>query len=337
MTETLSEIPQGRVPWMINQPGLEYPAEIVRAQHYDATSGGNGVSSPDSMRVTAQPAPDGTVQIGTGGATLRSNYVGQANQSYQVMNFTPQTLTVPPTGSASAGRHDLLIARVIDPDHEDHPDFEGGGAIPEETAPTLDYWRYELHQGRDSRATFPYPHVKLAHIRRGPNQTIVRPQDIRDLRELANPKKDWHVEGRNISIAETEPLHTGTTVWPSAATHTARFPEFATRMKVIAGVEMARSHDTVGDRGAASGNFLVYFIHPDGTEINTQQTDWRTSGDEDREKLNILLTHQLRVPEKFRGEDIRVEFRARKYSGPNVYADGATSYRLQLYFEQEIR
>src|SRR5699024_337921 len=187
-----------------------------------------------SMRVTAQPAPDGTVQIGTGGATLRSNYVGQANQSYQVMNFTPQTLTVPPTGSASAGRHDLLIARVIDPDHEDHPDFEGGGAIPEETAPTLDYWRYELHQGRDSRATFPYPHVKLAHIRRGPNQTIVRPQDIHDLRKLAAPKTWLHMRSANLYRSETQSLHTDSTVWPTTATHSVDITEWAEDVQIDA-------------------------------------------------------------------------------------------------------
>lgn len=324
-------------PWLLNQPFPEdmgYPAEIVRGQHFDSTSGGNGVSSPRALKVQAQPAPDGTVQILPGGGTAVSNYAGVENQSYQATNFKPYTLDIPPTGSSSGGRHDLIIQRFLDPQYEKHPGADG--ELTPEVAATLDFWWFEVFEGRAADTKFSFPHVKLAHIKRPANTTIVEDSHITDLRELANPKSDWHVEGRNINIAETESLHTGSEVWPSSATHYARFPEFATRMQISAGVEMARAHATAGDRGIATGNFLVYFVHPDGTEIRTQQTDWRTSGDEDREKLNILLSHQLAVPAKFRGEDIRIEFRARKYGGPNVYADGATSYKIQIYFEQEI-
>jgi len=324
-------------PWLLNQPFPEdvgYPAEIVRGQHFDATSGGNGVSSPRALKVVAQPAPDGTVQILPGGGTAVSNYAGVENQSYQATNFQPYTLTVPPTGSSSGGRHDLVIQRFLDPQFEDHP--EVAGELTPEVAATLDFWWFEVLTGQSSTSQFDFPHVKLAHIRRPANTTIVDPSHIVDLRELANPKTWLHMEARNLNIAETQSLHTGSTTWPTPATHTVRFPLWATRIQVSAGVEMARAHATAGDAGVATGNFLIYFIHPDGTEISTQQTDWRTGGDQDRERFNILLSHQLAVPAKFRGQDVRIEFRARKYGGPNVYADGATSYRIQVYFEQEI-
>lgn len=334
MTETLSEIPQGRVPWMINQPGLEYPAEMVRAQHYDATSGGNGVSTPDSMRVTAQPAPDGTVQIGMGGATLRSNYPGQVNQSYQVMNFVPQTLTVPPTGSAAGGRHDLLIARVIDPDHEDHPDFEGGGEINEETARMLDFWRYELHQGKDRRTQFNYPFVPIAHIRRGPNQTIVRPEDIHDLRKLAAPKTWLHMRSANMYMADEQSLHTGSTVWPETATHYVDIPEWAEEVQIAASWGTIRSSHLAS--GVATGTTQVALINSAGEERITQQSTWRYSGGERRERFNIVLGDDIYLPPSFRGDTVRVELRGKKTYGPNIYMDGDSTWTLQLYFNQDI-
>lgn len=324
-----------RWPMALNQPGFKYPAEYFRGQHFDATSGGTGVSAPTALRVEAQTAPDNTVRILPGGGTAATTYPGQENQSYQATNFQPAILEMDPVGSSSDGRHDLVIMRFFDPDHEDnYPGIDG--EITEEVAKTLDFWWFEVYQGRSSATKFDFPHVKLAHIRREPNTTIVRPEHITDLRRLAAPKTWLHMEARNINIAETQSLHTGSIVWPKTATHTVRFPEFATRMQISAGVEMARSHATAGDRSIASGNLLVYFIHPDGTEIRTQQTDWRTGGDQDRERFNILVSHQLAVPSKFRDEDIRIEFRARKYRGPNVYADGATSHRILVYFEQEI-
>lgn len=335
MTTTLEEPTtftqvQGNVPWMINQPGLEYPAEMVRAQHYDATSGGNGVSTPESMKVIAQPAPDGTVQIATGGATLRSNYVGQNNQSYQVMNFTPQTLVVPPTGSASSGRHDLLICRVIDPDHDETL----GDDISAEEAPTLDFWRYELHQGRDRRTEFPFPHVKLAHIRRGPNQTIVRPEDIHDLRKLAAPKTWLHMRSANLYMSEEQSLHTGSTVWPTTATHSVDIPEWAEEVQIYAAWGTIRSSHL--SSGVARGTTQVALINSKGKEIITQQSSWRYSGGERRERFNIVLGDDIKIPASFRGDTVRVELRGVKDDGPNIYMDGDSTWTLQLYFNQDI-
>lgn len=325
-------------PWAINQElpeGYGYPAEALRAQHYDATSGGTGVSSPTALKVVASDAPDNQFHVIPGGGTAVSTYAGQENQSYQGAFFRRESYELDSTGSSSGGRHDLVIQRFIDPDHEDVPGYEGEYPIPPEVAVDMKFYWIEVLQGRSSTTELPYPHVKLAHIRRGPNQTIVRPEDIVDLRKLATPKTWLHMTARNLNIAETESLHTGSKTWPTPATHTVRIPEWATRMQIQASVFMARSHASAGDAGVASGNFQLFLIH-DGEEQATQQTDWRTGGDQDRERFNILLAHRLHVRKSFRGQDVRVELRARKYGGPNVYADGATSFLVQIYFEQEI-
>jgi len=324
-------------PWLLNQPFPEdvgYPAEIVRGQHFDATSGGNGVSSPRALKVVAQEAPDGTVQILPGGGTAVSNYPGVENQSYQATNFQPYTLTIPPTGSSSGGRHDLVIQRFLDPQFEDHPDADG--ELTPETAAMLDFWWFEVHQGKAATTKLDFPHVKLAHIKRPANTTIVEDPHIIDLRELANPKNHLHMRANNLNMADEQSLHTGSEVWPENATHTVRVPEWATHMQIHATVGMVRSHASAGDAGVARGNFQFRLTAPDGTQSTTQQAEWSTAGDQDSERFTIVLGHNLAVREQARGQECTIDLLARKYFGPNVYADGATSWIVQVFFEQEV-
>lgn len=192
-------------PWALNQPGYDYPAEYIRSEHNSATSGGNGVSSPTAMKVEAQTAPDGTVRIRPGGASVVSTYAGQEGQSYYSPEFQSKTLTVPPTGSSSGGRTDLIVRRVLDPDHEAHP--EHSGEMTEEAAQDLDFQWYELIQGATASTSLSYPHVKLAEIRRPANTTIVNTSHIVDVRVLADPQSDRdklsEMVGERVEIGRT--------------------------------------------------------------------------------------------------------------------------------------
>src|SRR5690625_2698188 len=130
-------------PLVLNQEvplGHGYAAEAFRAEHYDATSGGNGVGSPTALKVQAQSAPDGTIRTNPGGATLRSTYAGHIGQSYHTY-FGPRTVPVSPTGSASGGRTDLVVVQLCDPEHDNHWSYSGEYPIPAETAVTLDFQR----------------------------------------------------------------------------------------------------------------------------------------------------------------------------------------------------
>ena len=320
-----------RWPYALNQPGYEYPAEMFRAEHHDATSGGNGVGAPTALKVTAQAAPDGTEQILPGGAKGKAAYAGAAVRTSRARNFQPYTLDVPATGSASGGRHDLVILRVCDPQYDVHPDHAGGEITAEEAA-QLDFWWLEIHQGKSATTSFDFPFVPLAHIRRGPNQTIVRPEDIIDLRKLANPQTLLHMRANNLVSSDTQSLHTGSKVWPTDATHTVRVPEFATRVHALANWSNILAERTT----AVQALVRIFLIHPDGTELSTQESRWRPIAGTGCERFNVVLSDNRPIPEKFRGEDVRVELRGTKLSGPNVYMDGNSSWSLQLYFEQEI-
>lgn len=321
-------------PLALNQPGYDYPAEVFRAQHYGASAGGNGVVDPGALKVVAQPAPDGTVSVVPGGAYAKSTYAGAAGQSYYVPSFEPEVLTIPPTGSASGGRHDLVILRVCDPQYDVHPE-QPGGEITAEEAANYDFWWFEIHQGKPATATFDFPFVRLAGINRPANTTIVAPEHITDLRELANPQNHLHMRGNNLISDDRQSLHSGTTIWPNDATHYMKIPEFATNVVIRGSWETVAANRENRSQGTA----VIALVHPDGSEIKTQQTRWRNvrDGDSTRdESLNIHNSDSRPVPAKFRGETVRVEMRATKISGPNVYMDGNSSWAVTLYFEQEI-
>lgn len=219
--------------WAIDQAGVKLPAAIMRGQHYDSTSGGTGVGSPRALKVLPQAAPDNTVMILPGGGTAVSTYAGHENQSYQATNFKPQTLEIPPTGSSSGGRTDLIIQRWLDPNEEPHPDYDGEYPIPAEIAKDLWYWRFECKPGMDRTARLDYPHVKLSELNRPANTTIVNESHITDLRELADPQ------------SKTVPL-SGSLTETKSASRTGNYvtfyeflvdvPEWANRAAVTVGI-----------------------------------------------------------------------------------------------------
>ena len=326
-------------PWALNQAvpeGYGYPAEALRAQHYAATSGGNGVDSPRALKVVASDAPDGQFHVLPGGGTAVSTYAGQEHQSYQGTFFRRESYDLAPTGSSSSGRHDLIIQRFIDPDHEDVPGYDGEYPIPPEVAAGMEFFRIQVLQGRSATTELPFPHVKLAHIRRPANTTIVAPEHIVDLRQLASAKTWLHMRANNLSMADAQSLHTGTTIWPEDATHTVRIPEWASRVQIHAAIGTVRTHSASGSYGAASGTLIASLVLPGEGSINTQQSTWRTPAGVSQHRFGIVLGDSRPIPVRFRGQEVRFELRGTKTYGPNVYMDGDSTWTVQLYFEQEI-
>lgn len=278
-------------PYALNQPGYEYPAELFRAEHHDATSGGNGVGAPTALKVTAQAAPDGTVSIPPGGATAKSTYAGADGQSYHARNFQPVTLPVPPTGSGG-GRTDLLVLRVCDPQYDVHPDH--AGEMTDEAAAGLDFWWFELLQGQNRNAQLPYPHVKLAEIVRPANTTIVTDAHIRDLRVMASSKA--HRAKYDQMVGErTEVIRNGT--WRTLAEVPVEVPDWATHAAIDVSLGGAYMKGVAG-----RGDFGMTGL---GNTSSIGHTPWwEARGDATgfRRIPYIQAGRKLNVMENFRGK-----------------------------------
>jgi len=323
-------------PWALNQLGYDYPAEIVRSQHYSATSGGNGVSSPTAMKVEAQTAPDGTVRIRPGGSDVVSTYPGQEEQTYYSPEFQSKTLTVSPTGSSSGGRTDLIVRRVLDPDHEAHP--EHSGEMTEEAAQDLDFQWYELIQGATASTKLSYPHVKLAEIRRPANTTIVNSSHIVDLRVLSDPKTLVVPMVKNIGADDT---HTAgrTGNYNTLAEFSVDVPDFATTAVVdgtLAGCFVRHPN------GGVTGNFDFDGLgsYVGGSQGDWQQTGWSAPGSVAWERLDFHAGGEVEVEPARRGTTQRVRLRVRipttAPDGTQAGTENQSLAKLTITFKQGV-
>lgn len=285
-------------PWAVGLPLPEdqgYPAEMLRAKHSSSTSGGNGVSSPDAMKVMPQPAPDGTVRLTPGGADIVSTYEGHVHQSYYSHEFGVTTLTVPPTGSASGGRTDLVIRRLCDPDFDVHPNVPADqqGDISPELAATLDIDWYELLPGHDESTNLPYPHVKLAKITRPANTTIVTAAHITDLRELSDPQTRRIKLAQNVGTRVEVP-RTGT--GRLLVEFLVKVPDWATHAAIDASIGGAyfRGASGRGRMGIAAFN---------NSSLNEGTPWWEEGGSVNgfRRIPYIQAGRQLHIGENYRG------------------------------------
>lgn len=304
-------------PFFIGIPGVQHSGEVVRQHIHDSTGGGEGVSSPTSMQVTASPAPDGNVRIAPGGAILLSRYAGATGQSYSARNATETTLAVPPTGSGG-GRTDLVILRIVDPQYE--------GQMPADVN-AFQYTRIELIQGVADTVKYAwqlnltYPAIALARIKRVLNKTIVEPGDITNLRDLAQPRSYRRLF--NINPTANHPIPAGYSSWPilSAQRPVMFIPPWGTVLKIVGhygGIDYQGS--TVSVAGIRTG--FGSEASENGIIIE------RTPG---RGHYTVSGTHN--IPANMRGMDQLINVQAQRSSGTAVWE---ADYQSQIVIDCEV-
>src|SRR5699024_4494206 len=118
-----------------------------------------------------------------------------------------------------------------------------------------------------------------------------------------------HMKAQNMTRQDTQSLHSGSKVWPEDATHTLRIPPWATRFQATA------TWGTVLRAGTAEvrGLVRIFMVHPDGSELSTQETRWEKD-DTSGTTFNIVLGDNKPIPAKFRGQNVRLELRGTKLS-----------------------
>lgn len=231
----------------------------LRSAGFHATQGGNGVSLPEDLKVTALPVPGPFVRVvrgPSGSAALRSRYASAQGQTYLTIADASEDVPVPATGSG-AGATRYLIQRVID------PQFEGQNAAAEFAlvpGASGGVWPYNLGLS--------YPHVVLAKIIQPASTAAITTAMIEDIRELARPLQQRGL--LTIYPSANHNIPTGDySSWPilQAQRPMLRVPSWATRLDVVAhfsGVEFIGTSKTVagirsgfGAQGAQNGIMIA--------------------------------------------------------------------------------
>ncbi|MEE6280141.1 hypothetical protein [Georgenia sp. MJ170] len=296
-----------RTPWAVGVKGAIITAENARGVVHDTTAGAEGVVRGPDLRVRALDTPGESVRVGPGSVVLRNRYPGGDGQSYR--GRTSSDLAVPITATGSgAGRSDLVVARVVDPQYEpgmDPDDLEDPN--------DFDYVVVEVIEGVSPSTTGTagvaqlanVPAVPLARIDLPVNTGTVEARHITDLRavavELSRRRLFAHnLEGSAVhELRSSEPQY-----WPEFddAIWWVDVPEWATHANIVAGWNGVRL-----GRSDASGTIWARIGRPgewgEGN-VRTQDQKWdaNASGDPaDELRESWEIADDVVIPAAMRG------------------------------------
>ncbi|MEU1908353.1 hypothetical protein ACFV4E_22440 [Streptomyces hygroscopicus] len=212
-------------PTPIATTGATHTAQQFRMMIRDLSRSNQGVTEGDHMKVTALATPGGGVQIADGSATIIGR-VSPVQGSYSAYNIGVDTsVTIAPTGGS--GRSDMVILRVEDPEYE--------GTRDPATDPIV-YFQV-VSNVSSSATTVPsgYSAIPLARIDIPASTATITNSMIKDLRKVANPRRDrilypYYALDPLVEISGTSETWK---TFPNLTMATIAVPSWATVAKVV--------------------------------------------------------------------------------------------------------
>ncbi|MXM62164.1 hypothetical protein GR925_01530 [Streptomyces sp. HUCO-GS316] len=213
--------------------GGTHPARAFRMMVRDLASGNQGVTEGNDLKVREWSTPGAGVRVGDGSAVVTGAAWGQG--SYTQYNVGDAVVPIAPTGSSA--RSDLICLRVEDPEYEGNRD------------PAADEIGYFHVVSGVSASTKTVPSgmtaIPLARLDIPANTATITSAMIKDLRQIANPRRDRKLYTAYPSaLSELKYQDNKWHAWPTAASWSVPIPAWAVSAKVvitIAGLRMARA------------------------------------------------------------------------------------------------
>lgn len=176
------------VPWFVGG-GAEHSPEVARLLAYAGTSGAEGIIAPGDLKVTPTAVPSNSVRVLAGACLIQSDAAGGAQQTYVGRNVSEDVVQLAATGSG-AGRSDLIVARVEDP-------FMAGEPYSNPANPKVGPYIFTRVIPNVSPTTTVAPAgssaIALARVDIPANTGTITAGMIRDLRRIAQPRRQRHV------------------------------------------------------------------------------------------------------------------------------------------------
>lgn len=324
-----------KTPWAVNG-GAEHFADVARVMTYASTSGAEGVVEPASMRVSAQPTPNGTVRVFPGSALVLNRYQGGSQQTYVLRNSSSTDVTIPATGSGG-GRTDAIIARVLDPQYE--------GAAPSDPT-NFQYARIErigsVPYGLEdiSELNLGYPAILLAKITLYANEGTIQQSMIKDMRKVAMPRRETELRTHAMLSTDSAVLSNKTAypdqgqTWP-VSTETAwgeiPIPKWATRMKIV----MTWSGITVPPGDARGQLWVQVGATSNPSNVKTQAVSYNGTNSPNTNRQTAIVADERYIPAALRGTSQKFYPRGNAVEAPSsAYwrLDGGSNLVLQIEF-----
>lgn len=260
---------------LINPPllthGGTHAARAFRMMVRDLARGSQGVTEGDDLKVRQLATPGAGVRVGDGSAVVRGATWGQG--SYTQYNVGDAVLPVAPTGASP--RSDLVVLRVEDPEYE-------GTRNPE--TDEIGYFHVVSNvPATTTTAPSGMTAVPLARLDIPANTSVITDAMVRDVRQIANPRRERRIYTASPSGDQNWPGNTtGSFVaWPSAARWSVPVPAWAATVRVvmtIAGVQVltggiwghsawklgaVQGQSVTADTGKSDGSERIHLLSAD--------------------------------------------------------------------------
>lgn len=287
--------------WSID--GARIDSELMRVLSYASIGGAEGIITPGDCRVHQLDVPGPQVVIDTGALGVLNRNAD--NQAYIANARRLSKLDVTATDS-SGGRSDLVVVRM------DDPGYPGGPIVPEEDAPAYQYVKPVVLQNvppttdRFEQLGLPYSGYALARIDIPASTATITDGLIKNLRKVANPRRERVSERYNITYAPND--MNSTNVWaryPDVPQTPLDIPEWATEMFVRVDVTGIMSINA-----GHSGHWSVFIgpydqlreiggaIPPGVKPTQAVYYNQQTWGDATE---SFILTDRIDIPTEMRG------------------------------------
>ncbi|MEW1658816.1 hypothetical protein [Streptomyces sp. NPDC093707] len=297
--------------------GGTHPARAFRMMVRDLARGSQGVTEANDLKVGQLSTPGPAVRVGDGSSVIRGAAWGQG--SYTQYNVGDAIVPVAPTGAT--GRSDLVIQRVEDPEYEGNRDPAKDDIGFFQVIPNVSATTTVVPAGMTA--------IPLARLDIPPNTATISDAMIKDLRGIANPRRDRRLytafPGGSSSLTYQDGKWHN---WPAAARWTIPVPDWAVNMKAVttfAGLRMD------------SANVFASMQQVVGT-IQGQDTIIDDDQGKGVRRSTIVLADNLGVTAAMRGTNqvLYVQTFMSKAETGNLSVDGATSIVCDVEFNEGV-
>lgn len=289
------------VPWFVGG-GAQHSPEVARLLAYAATSGAEGIVNTGDLKVSATPTPSSKVVVGPGAGLIINRAAGGNQQTYIGRNASDDQVSVGAQGSGST-RYDLVVARIEDPFMAGEPwndpaDAKIGPYIFSRVIPNVGQANIASHwAAKQYLINSGYSAEPLAGITIPPSTATITNAMIKDLREVANPRRQREV--RVVLPSDTRfsvPSGNGR-VWFPFVNETVACPDWATRARLV-----VTASSLLFDTGVYQGRIRAEYGW-NGTAVTSLNTDEAgLDSPAARNRQTIMMAGDLAIPTEFRGK-----------------------------------
>ncbi|WP_330328171.1 hypothetical protein [Streptomyces pseudovenezuelae] len=307
-----------RVPILTD--GASHPAAQFRMLIKDLARGAEGITEGDDLKVTQRSTPGAGVTVADGSCVIKGR--DDAFQGhYSAYNAGAYDVDIAATGGA--GRSDMLIVRVKDPEYIAGLDPETDQIVFFEVISNVSSSATAIPDGRTG--------IPLARIDIPSSTATITNAMITDLRKVANPRRDFYQFIQSPSSLSTDISGTSGTYsnFSTASGWSVAIPDWATTAILTLAVGQIR-YNTAAFFGGLRATF--------GASLTVQPVvlDDNQSG---VRRGTIVLGDTLTIPSAYRGTSQTLRFQACGSTGNvgKVGVDSSTTFLASVQFLEAPR